>query len=266
VPDVSAPPSAVNGDKIADRIRKLLALAGNNPSEAEAAAAMEPAAALMAEHNLTMMKVETSDEAQRIETHYDGQRPRQTWARTIWNAVATLNFCLYYYQTPRPPRVGDRHSVIGTRVNVVSTQIMAQYLVETVERLARECPDIHAMHDHHAFKLGCARRLAERIRHLRESRVNVETTKTPTGSQPLTPIGSPSPSSNLPALANLYKSNEIANRDLYKQIHGGKLGSGYGATTSRTLAYSHGLAAGDGVGLDPQVARSQRKLASPRSA
>jgi hypothetical protein len=53
---------------------------------------------------------------------------------------------------PTDPHIGDRHSVIGTRANVVSTQIMAQYLVETVERLARECPDIHGAHDHHAFK------------------------------------------------------------------------------------------------------------------
>jgi Protein of unknown function (DUF2786) len=244
-------------DKIADRIRKLLALAGNNPSEAEAAVAMERAAALMAEHNLTMMEVEAVSETERIETHYDKQRPRQTWARGIWNAVATLNFCLYYYQTPQPPQVGDRYSLIGARANVVSTQIMAQYLVETVERLARECPDISGMHDYHAFKLGCARRLAERIRRLRESRLNVETAKTMHRSQ--------SQPSNLPALANLYSSNEIANRDLYKRIHGRKLGSGYGATTSRAIAYRHGLAAGNVIGLDPQVARSQRKLAPPRS-
>jgi hypothetical protein len=155
---------------------------------------------------------------------------------------------------PTDPHIGDRHSVIGTRANVVSTQIMAQYLVETVERLARECPDIHGAHDHHAFKVGCARRLAERIRRLRESRVRAEPEKAATRSQ--------SASSNLPVLASLYTSNEIANRDLYKKIHDSKLGKGHGPATSRMSAYGHGLTAGDGIGLDPQMARSHRKLAS----
>jgi hypothetical protein len=63
-------------------------------------------------------------------------------------------------------------------------------------------------------------------------------------------------------LASLYTSNEIANRDLYKKIHDSKLGKGHGPATSRMSAYGHGLTAGDGIGLDPQMARSHRKLAS----
>ena len=41
-------------EKIIERIRKLLALAGNNPNEAEAALAMEKAQAELALHNLSM--------------------------------------------------------------------------------------------------------------------------------------------------------------------------------------------------------------------
>jgi hypothetical protein len=84
---------------------------------------------------------------------------------------------------PTDPHVGDRHSLIGTRANVVSTQVMAQYLVETVERLARDCPDIHGVHEHHAFKLGCARRLAQRLGMLRESRLHPHSENTATEQQ-----------------------------------------------------------------------------------
>jgi len=64
-------------EKLAERIRKLLALAGNNPSEAEAAMAMERASALLAEHNLTMAEVETlGTDDERIEGTYKSERDR----------------------------------------------------------------------------------------------------------------------------------------------------------------------------------------------
>jgi hypothetical protein len=48
---------------------------------------LERAAALMAEHNLTMMEVEALGENDRIEDHYYGKQARQIWARSIWGAV-----------------------------------------------------------------------------------------------------------------------------------------------------------------------------------
>lgn len=253
-------------EKLADRIRKLLALAGNNPSEAEAAAAMERASALMAEHNLTMAKVTTlGTEDERIAADHDGQHARMTWARAIWGAVARLNFCLYSYRTPEPnggteriaggrirstePHIGDRHSLIGTRANVTSTQVMALYLVETVERMARECPDIHGMHEHHAFKLGCARRLAQRLDELLKQRMAAERK-----------AQTPATSSNLPTLASLYSTHDVANNRLFQELHGYKLcGGGYGPTTSHRGAYERGKRAGNDIGLNAQV-NSQRRL------
>src|SRR6516165_6134887 len=105
-------------EKLAERIRKLLALAGNNPSEAEAAIAMERASALLAEHNLTMAEVETlGTDDERIEGTHKSERARQTWARSLWGAVADLNFCFHCY-TPRifgEPTSVDEHILIGTR-------------------------------------------------------------------------------------------------------------------------------------------------------
>lgn len=50
-------------DKILDKVKKLLALAGNNPSKEEAQAAAAKAQALLAEYNLTLPKEEQESEA-----------------------------------------------------------------------------------------------------------------------------------------------------------------------------------------------------------
>jgi hypothetical protein len=177
-----------------------------------------------------MMEVETlGTETERVEERYEGQRARQTWARSIWGPVARLNVCLYYCQTPSPqryserlsggkarwvdPHKGDLHTVIPRRANVMSTQLIAQYRIETVERLARECPHISGAQDHHAFKLGCARRLSERLGRLRESRFHAETAVPPS-----------SQSSGPPTFAGSYQTHDIANRSMFQEIHGYRLG------------------------------------------
>jgi hypothetical protein len=151
------------------------------------------------------------------------------------------------------PHTGDLHQLIGTRANVVSTQGMAQYLVDTVERLARECPDIHVVRDHHAFKLGCARRLAERIRRLREDSLYAERTKAP-----------PPQSSGLPRIASSYQIHDPANQKMFLEVYGYRLsGGGYRPTTSNSRAYSRGQRAGEGIGLDTQLKQQHRALAPP---
>ena len=53
---------AKNNEKIMEKIKKVLALSKNNPSEEEAAAALLMAQKLMVEHNLTMEEVEGTGE------------------------------------------------------------------------------------------------------------------------------------------------------------------------------------------------------------
>ena len=50
-------------DKILEKVKKLLALAGNNPSQAEAEAAAAKAQALLQEYNLTLKDVDGEEEA-----------------------------------------------------------------------------------------------------------------------------------------------------------------------------------------------------------
>jgi Protein of unknown function (DUF2786) len=235
-------------EKLADRIRKLLALAGNNPSEAEAAMAMERASALMAKHNLSMAEVQTvGTEDERIEDQSESSGRRQTWARYVWDATSKLNFCFYFYRKARGHQ-NDLRFIIGTRGNVEATKVMAFYLVETVERLARECRQIRGVQEYHAFKLGCAHRLAARLARLREER-KAETVK-----QTL------AIASNLPTVADLHHKHDLANRIFYTERHGNKLKRGGGGTTSQFSAYARGKASGDEIGLSTQV-KAQRRIA-----
>jgi uncharacterized protein DUF2786 len=244
-------------DKIADRIRKLLALAGNNSSEAEAAAAMDRAMALMTEYNLSMAEVEANGDAkqnERIEAVFNGTSARQTWARSIWYAVSEVNFCKYFFTSSErrgSAQKTDRHYVLGTRGNVETARLMAEYLVLTVDRLAKAEPTLHGANDFHAFKVGASRRLATRLREQRDARLATERVAQAAASKHPAYAGT-----TLPAIANLYKAHQLANDSLFSSLHTFKLGKAKSPTTSRAGAYARGQAAANGVGLDRQVSRS----------
>lgn len=243
--------------KLAERIAKLLRLANNNPSEAEAVAAMEHAYALMEQHNLTMAQIDAHGSGdERIQESAHGDYRGQTWARSIWSSVADLNFCMYAYisyervqryrRAPdghiekRPMREVDEHLIVGTQSNVASTKVMAEYLIAAVERLAgREC---YGRREQHAFKLGCADRLHHRLAELRQQREQASRRE------------HQGASSNLPVLADVYTAHKSANEELYVKIHGHMpSGSGTFGSSSDVGAYARGHAAGGSIGLATQV-------------
>lgn len=94
-------------NRISDKIRKLMALAGNNPSEAEAAAAMAKAQELLASYNLDMAQLDqstaTADRDKR-DAMGGGVRLKQkversamfVFQRQLWQALAETNFCVYW--------------------------------------------------------------------------------------------------------------------------------------------------------------------------
>jgi hypothetical protein len=194
-------------DKLAERVAKLLRLASNNPNEREAMAAMERAYSLMEEHNLTMAQVDAHGSGdERLQESFHGDYRGQTWARSIWAGVAELNFSMYAFMTAervqryrrtadghfekRPMRDVDEHLIIGTESNVVSTKFMVEYLIATVERLAgQEC---YGAREQHAFKIGCADRLYDRLTTLRREREQASRKEQQAAS------------GNLPVLADVY--------------------------------------------------------------
>lgn len=138
------------------KIEKLLKLATKNPSEAEAVAAAAKAQEMLAQYNLDMAAVEqhSGGKSQRSDEKMLGGLYR--YQRSLWKAVADLNFCLYWnmytfdpnktgrsrnrYGETRKRQGGWRfeHRVVGRTVNVVATRTMAEYLEQVIERITRE--------------------------------------------------------------------------------------------------------------------------------
>lgn len=114
-------------NKVIERIRKLLALAGNNPSEAEREAALSKAHALLLEHNLQMHdvaeKVETMDAYDMIVKH------PSTWSRVVSKAIAELYFCKFVYT--KTGRSYTAHFV-GMRVDAEVAKMVANNVITSV--------------------------------------------------------------------------------------------------------------------------------------
>jgi Protein of unknown function (DUF2786) len=238
-------------ERIIDRVRKLLELAGNNPNEHEALAAMEMASRLMAQHNIELATVEAekkrADEPT-VEERFPALGNARKWGRTVWGAVARLNFCQYFYHAGAGDT--DRNFLIGTKANITATKVMIDYLIATIERLSRETPTIPDT-ERRAFCLGAAMRVAQRLDELMEQRKKGEQKSTVT-----------STGNNLPALASLYQQHKQKNEQAYQHLHPGhRITSGTASKTRNWGAFDRGRAAGDTISLNQQVGNAgQRRL------
>ena len=162
------------------RVRKLLALADNNDNEHQAEAAANKARELLEAHNLELAHVsrDTNQFAPRDQRKTGGGLYK--WQRELWDGVARLNFCRYWFIRGLAKGSAYEHELLGSKVNVISTTLMAQYLQDTVERLAREwCNENHPgksifIKPAIAYREGMAERLTYRMWELREKRLKEE--------------------------------------------------------------------------------------------
>lgn len=176
-------------NKIAILITKLLALSKDDgATEAEARLAAEKAQALMTEHNLSMAHIEaqggdSGDGGRRVK---DGVGHRQVykWQRTLMHQLAELNFCYcsekFESRGWGKARVFDGYSLIGRAANVVSTRVMFEYLVQTIERLARDDvkdPSQFFTRYAHSFKEGCSDRIIDRLQERRAQEIKEQERK-----------------------------------------------------------------------------------------
>lgn len=141
---------------VLEKVRKLMTLAADGgATQAEAESATGLAMRLLEAYNLDMTQVEAASKsgtAKRSDQKKAGGLYQ--WQRSLWEAVAKLNFCMYWplkewdetkenqYERKRgnPGVMGGwtfRHRVLGRHSNVVSTQVMADYLEGAIERLTR---------------------------------------------------------------------------------------------------------------------------------
>jgi hypothetical protein len=123
-----------------ERVMKLLKVARDTRgNEHEAQNAMDMAHQILEKHNLDMAVVEKKSHTT------NGKRDDKTtagglykWQRSIWTATAYLNMCMYYANKGTEKGGKYENRVIGRPENVLMTRIMAEYLQDTIERIAAE--------------------------------------------------------------------------------------------------------------------------------
>ena len=116
-------------DKILDKVKKLLSLAGNNPSEEEAIAASLKAQELIAKYNLDLTDIEKEEQEisqARFTTGVD-----KSWKYGLANVIAN-NFRVCSYWLARRQVV-----FYGYKPDVTVAIMTYEYLFKTGERSAR---------------------------------------------------------------------------------------------------------------------------------
>ena len=240
-------------DRVIERVRKLLALSANNPSEAEAASAAAKAQAILIEHNLDMAEVKDHEtgEKEDFEIVPVSNTPTSPWRRFLGAAVGELYFCKYFYTTTTVPGKSakrDVHTFVGARHNIAVAAMMFAYLHQTVSRLARAGAAVNANKNEseyvRRFRSGATRRLCERIMEKIEQ-AKSGTLKTESGS-------------NLPACLNLYEHAAAKAQAKLDQL-GTALVVKESKLANGGAGFYDGYEAGSRIGLDGQVGQSNQK-------
>lgn len=163
-------------EKVKDKIQKLLAHAQGTSNEEEAAVYMGKVQELLAEYNLSMADLSTAPEAddKRTKDKLDRSAMYQ-YQRELMEAIADAHYCMYWtsysWKYTRSGRTQRKpyHVLLGREVNVLSSQMMFDYVNKTIERLSTAIYGAQGNLSRSAisFKEGCASRLIERLQQRR---------------------------------------------------------------------------------------------------
>ncbi|MCC5633794.1 DUF2786 domain-containing protein [Nostoc sphaeroides CHAB 2801] len=144
-------------EKITEKILKLFSLS-QSPNEAEALAAFSKAQEMLTRHNLSMADLADSTPVEVEEQIIDESQRPSSWKGILLNAVSKANYCLAF---KHKDRYSIKQIILGRPVNIQSARMEFEYLVQAVDRLAKEVEGGRTFKN--AFKLGAAHRLDVRI-------------------------------------------------------------------------------------------------------
>lgn len=165
-------------NKIKERIRKMLALANNNPEAEEAETAMRMAIKLLAKHGLEMTDIPDTDGTYRPElgpvveenwTHH----LNFPWARRLAAAIARLYFCEYFFYNTHVTGKKNKqciHVFVGQQNHAEVARQLAQWVIGAVNKQAQK----ERRENGHDFKFvtafwqGAANRISERACEMRD--------------------------------------------------------------------------------------------------
>lgn len=177
-----------------EKIKKLFAMAqrhtnnDGSSNEAEATAAMARAQELLTKYNLDVAVIkEAQEKSGAAET--TGKREKVSvkrsamyrWQQNLWKELAKANFCWHWVTEMREqcqvkscrcnhpewprPHIVKRHVILGSEANVLTVQLMGEYLADTIERLVLQnySKAESLSRSANSWREGCAARLIERI-------------------------------------------------------------------------------------------------------
>lgn len=174
--------------KVLDRVRKLLALADNAGSEAEAANAAGNAAKLMEEYQLSEALVRLDEPAKKAEPILKGEllenarQPykynRVAWKEAIARAVASdLGVKMYFNTSNDHGRSISEVVGMGRESAIQAWRYTYQYLCRAVEEMCEASREREGYMDkgsskawNNAFRVACASRLAVRLEEARKAK------------------------------------------------------------------------------------------------
>lgn len=148
-------------DKIAERIKKLLAIANNaGATEEERDTALK-----MAQHIMTKYNLDESDlpqEKQEPRTIEEMMMSGDTWVRDVGASVSRLFFCKYFFK--RTGTAGrDNHKFVGKTSNVVTSLYMFEYLVKNLKKEASKNYGSVTSPEGRSFCVGAAAAIRSRV-------------------------------------------------------------------------------------------------------
>lgn len=218
---------------VKDRIRKLLALAGNNPNEHEAESAMRAALKLMAKNGLSAADFNPKDHKVG-EIHIEGRgRP---WERVVVSAIANLYFCDYLSMRLGKNKV--RHMLIGTEENTAVASDIANWVTSSIRRAGRKGGTTAYFN---SFCAGASIRISARVAKLmadaKAGKVEAEGT------------------GKALVLVDAYDAATSANQDYIGQHYKPKKARSLTIGGSDSKAVQDGFAYADSVGLNRQMTK-----------
>lgn len=219
-------------DSIINKIKKLLALS-DSPNENEAIVATQKANELLVKYNISLGDVHSNESTFRKQVVY-AYKKATSWKGQLCAGVALFNFCVAY----EARLDGISATVLYGRIaNVITGKLQWEYLVDVVEKLAVES-GFQGLSAKNAFRMGCAVRIANRMRLLIED-------------QERSGICFEGDSVSALALQTLHRKMEDEKKQLIKEL--GDAPSKKAGTYSDRNAYAEGLMADDSIGLGKQL-------------
>jgi hypothetical protein len=154
-----------DGDRILDRIRKLLALAGS-PNQHEAEIAMKKAHELMLRHNIETTRAQRSYEVRHLGDPEKRRTPVESWISGLLGELFFVEVIRLPVYLPRTGKRGSVYEILGTRANVEMASHVWHFLLATADRLwqaNRDDARVKSGRDRLAYQAGVIRGFRDKL-------------------------------------------------------------------------------------------------------